>query len=154
MFFKIFCAATMAFGVFSVANPLDAKIPCNSSGVRSDCSKESAKKLGRKLVEQLWRDVKYQRVHAYSALLADNFKGLSESGHYSRHDQIVGFENATLIDFDIRRLTAERYGDSLVVSYNFVAESKGLTSGPNIDFWHKIDCKWTLVGHSYVPFLH
>lgn len=153
MFFNALCASMMAFGVFFVGNSIEAYSILHHGGDESDHEEKSPKEMGKKLANQFWRDVKHQRVHAYSELIAHDFKGLNESGPYNRNDQIEGLEGLSVTEFDIRHLSAAQYGDTLVFSYYFVAEGEGITSGPSIDVWQRVKGKWLLVSHSYVPFV-
>lgn len=153
MIFNVFFATVMAVGAISSTSSLEGLSTWHHGGDLSDHEEYSPKEIGKKLVNEFWRDVKYQRVKAYSNLIAHDFKGLNEGGHYDREDQIAGLEGLTVTEFDIRRLTAARYGKTLVISYNFVAEGTGITSGPSIDVWREINNEWFIVSHSYVPFV-
>lgn len=113
---------------------------------------ESNEELATQLVNRFWKNVEHQRTKAYSNLLAIGFQGLNEQGHYDREDQIRGLKHSTLRSFKIKHLTAKRYAETLVISYDFYAHGKGLTSGPSIDVWHRRNRTWKLISHSYVPF--
>lgn len=113
---------------------------------------ESTEKLAMALVAKFWKEVEHQNVEGYSKLLAIGFQGLNISGHYNRNDQISGLEGLTVTKFKLKNLIAARYLDTLVISYDFLAQGTGVTSGPSIDIWHQEKCHWELVSHSYVPF--
>jgi hypothetical protein len=115
-------------------------------------AQDSAQRLARHLVVHFWEKVKHQDVEGYSKQIACPFLGLNISGHYDRDDQISGLEGLTVSTFEIRNLVAERYDDSLVISYDFYAQGAGITSGPSIDVWQQEGHHWQIVSHSYVPF--
>lgn len=119
------------------------------------CDAFEGEKLGSCLVTEYWHNVQVQNVEGYSTSIAQNYKALNESGFYGRDEQIAGLERANLKKFRLENLSTAQYGDTLVVSYDFIAKSTGLTSGPSIDVWHKMPkCKmWKLVTHFYVPFV-
>lgn len=108
--------------------------------------------IAYRLVNNFWRAVEHQNVQKYSRMLSHCFQGLNISGHYNREDQISGLENLTIDRYRIRDLIASRFGDTLVISYNLYATGEGIVPGPSIDVWHKENCSWKQVSHSYVPF--
>jgi hypothetical protein len=151
---KILFSSLMSLGIFMAGCSLEAQCSGHSNHEKnSGCCIENSQELGEQLVTKFWRDVKYQRVNAYSELIALNFRGLSISGHYNRNDQISGLENLTVSEFQLRRLRVSQFGNTLVISYNLVAEGEGITSGPSLDVWKQRKCgEWRLISHSYVPF--
>lgn len=125
----------------------------NQTALAHECSDHSSSEhLATELVHQFWNDVKRQNVEAYSRLISSDFQGLNTDGIYNRKNQISGLEGLTVRSFSIQNLTAARYDNTLVISYDFVARGRGIVSGPSIDVWHKRKYKWKLVSHSYVPF--
>lgn len=114
---------------------------------------ESDQKLGRKLVNQYWNDVKHQDVQSYANKISKHFHGISIQGIYDKCQQVNGLENLTVTSFRLENLVAVRYCNTLEISYNFHAEGEGIVSGPSIDIWHKKGEKWKLISHTYVPFL-
>lgn len=145
-FSNSFCASVLLLSNVFICQAVQAKECCGTS-------ERSTQKLAKHLVDKFWNDVKRQDVHAYSHLLAARFQGLNTSGHYNKEDQISGLEGLTVTSFKIKNLIASRYGKTLVISYDFLAEGQGIVSGPSTDIWHKKKCQWKLVSHSYVPFL-
>lgn len=128
----------------------------NTAAVADEChcahKKLNTEELAHHLVHHFWRAVKHQDVEEYSSLLAIGFQGLNVNGHFNRQDQISGLEGLTITKFKIDDLIASRYGDTLVISYDLLAEGDGIVPGPSIDIWHKKGCSWKQVSHSYVPF--
>jgi hypothetical protein len=119
----------------------------------SSSSKEiSTQKLARSLVKHYWNEVKEENVKGYSRLIALGFQGLNINGIYNRNDQISGLQGLTVTKFRIEDLVAARYKNTLVISYEFLAEGTGIVSGPSIDIWFENDGEWKLISHSYVPF--
>jgi len=109
-------------------------------------------KLAERLVTRFWNDVKHANVKAYSKLLAPHFQGINIFGVFTRSQQISGLQGVTVTKFTIKKLISSRYDDTLVISYDFLAEGNGIVSGPSIDVWRKIDHKWKQISHTYVPF--
>ncbi len=151
---KILFSSLIALGVFIGGNALEGSSLSHYHDKNSDCRAEDSQELGEYLVNKFWRDVKYQRVNAYSELIARGFKGLNIFGHYDRNDQISALQNLTVTVYDLRRLRVSRFGNTLVIAYNFYAEGENITSGPCIDVWKRRNCgsEWLLISHSYVPF--
>lgn len=127
---------------------------CHSSECSSSCcNHNSADVLAQQLVESFWRDVQQQNVAAYSKKIATQFQGLNLEGIYDKSQQVQGLSEATLTTFQINHLRAARYGNTLQVAYDFLAEGEGIVSGPSLDTWRKERCGWKLIAHAYVPFL-
>lgn len=138
-------ASLMAIGLICCSLPIGAAEHCSDAN-------SSADKLGCKLVSHFWSDVQHQDVAGYSRLLAARFQGLNTDGHYDKKEQISGLKDLTVSKFALKHLIAAQYGNTLVVSYDFVAKGQGIVSGPSIDVWQKKSCQWKLVSHSYVPY--
>ncbi len=111
------CVTLLTLGALSTNHNLSAH----------DSSCESSVALARALLDRYWNDVKNENVKAYSSKIACGFQGLSLSGRiYNRNDQITGFQKIILTAFKIEEITAVRYDESLVISYNFLAEGVAL----------------------------
>lgn len=115
-------------------------------------SNKDVEKLAKRLVNQFWTDVKLAKVKSYSRLLAHHFQGINTSGVYTRKQQIAGLQSVTVTAFTITKLIASKFGNTLVISYDFTAQGQGIVSGPSIDVWHKKGHEWKQISHSYVPF--
>lgn len=139
------CTSLLTVGALCFCEPGYAS-KCSSS------SEASTQVLATHLVTKFWNDVKEQDVTAYSRLIAKRFQGLNTAGHYNKDEQIAGLQGLTVTAFTLNNLIAARYEDTLVISYDFLAEGSGIVSGPSIDIWHKKKCRWKLISHSYVPF--
>lgn len=120
--------------------------------LQSGCFEDSTKHLAKHLISSYWSEVVDQDVSGYSSLISKKFQGLNESGHYDRQEQISGLKDLTVTQFKLKNLIAARFGDTIVASYDFIAEGSGVTSGPSLDVWHQKEKCWKLVSHSYVPF--
>lgn len=110
------------------------------------------KQLARKLVTRFWTAVKHQHVNAYSNLLAPQFQGMNISGSFTRNQQISSLKTIRMTHFKISQLVASRHKDTLVVTYNFTAKGKNITSGPSMDIWQRQGSHWKQVSHTYVPY--
>lgn len=151
MSMKNFYVIFLTLAACSICVPMHAD--CSSSSSSCSCSEVSAQELGRKLVTRFWTDVEEQNVKGYSRQMTPNFQGLNIHGIFNRQDQIDGLQNLTVTHFELRNLFAAIYNcDTLVISYDFVAEGEGIVSGPSLDTWCKVRGQWKLVNHSYVPF--
>lgn len=128
-------------------------VPSVHASEQQQNAEYSNHKLANTLVHRFWRDVEEQDVAGYSRQIALRFQGLNISGHYDRDEQIAGLESLTVTKFKIKNLSAAKYEDTLVVSYDFLAKGEGVTSGPCIDVWFHRNGEWKLISHSYVPFL-
>lgn len=139
-------ASMLIFGSFCV----------NQNANANECSdspfKNSTDKLASKLVNHFWDEVQQQNVTGYSHLITTDFQGLNIHGVFNKEDQVSGLQGLTVTKFKIENLVAARYKSSLVISYDFLAEGKGIVSGPSIDIWHKKEGHWKQISHSYVPF--
>ena len=105
-----------------------------------------------RLVNTFWESVQRQDVRAYSKMLAPKFQGINIYGVYDRAQQIAGLQGLTVKKFKITHVFAAKYNDTLTISYNFTAEGRGIVSGPSIDIWQRINQKWKLISHTYVPY--
>jgi hypothetical protein len=105
-----------------------------------------------KLVNTFWDSVERQDVALYARLIAKKYQVLSIHGVNDRAQQIAGLKALTVKKFKISHLFAAQTKDTLTVSYNFDAVGKDIVSGPNIDMWQRINGRWQLISHSYVPY--
>lgn len=131
---------------------------CISANVQARChygndfSQDYAQKLGRLLATRYWKDVEKQNVEAYSNKIACTFQGLNVDGIYNRDDQINGLMNLTVTQFKLKNLVVADHRETLVISYDLIAQGEGIVSGPSMDTWQRICNEWQLISHSYVPF--
>ncbi len=115
-------------------------------------SEISTEKLARSLVKHFWNEVKEQNVIGYSHLITNDFQGINVEGIFNKEDQVSGLQSSRVTKFKLKDLIAARHGNTLVISYEFLAEGSGIVSGPSIDIWYKKEGHWKIISHSYVPF--
>lgn len=144
LLYKAFFTLLVLFG-FSFNSSLNATY--------IDRQQSDPLELGVSLETEFWTLVQEHNVKRFSKKLAPIFQGLNISGSYTREQQISGLAGATLTGFAINNPVVTRSGNTLVITYNFVATDSNLTNGPSITIWKKYGCSWKIVSHSYVPFL-
>lgn len=113
---------------------------------------EDALELGLALETEFWTLVQEHKVQEFAQKISPIFQGLSIAGIDTRDEQINGLASSIVGSFSIQNPVASRFGDTLVISYDFIAVNSNLTSGPTISIWKKSGCNWRMVSHSYVPF--